>query len=203
MSGIPQGYMKNSAGHLVPEDVVAEIDKTRDALVMEIVKEAQALQKQMLDFKMKIMGDIAAFIELSSEKYDAKVGGQKGNVTLTSYDGMYKIIRANTDSITFDERLLAAKELIDQCIHRWTDGSSPEIRALVEHAFQTDKTGKINTGRVLGLAKLNIKDDQWLQAMEAIRDSITIAGSKTYFRVHERIGLSDNWRQISLDIASL
>jgi hypothetical protein len=196
-------YMKNAQGHLVPREMVPEIDIVRDELVMEIVREAEKLRSLMQAFKNKINGDIAAFISLSSERYGAKVGGNKGNVTLTSFDGRYKIVRANTDSVTFDERLLAAKDLIDQCIHRWTDGSSPEIRALVEHAFQTDKTGKINTGRVLGLTKLDIKDEQWKQAMLAIRDSVTIAGSKMYFRVHERIGQSDNWRQISLDIASL
>lgn len=199
----PDNYMINAQGHLVPKEMVSPIDITRDELVTEIFNNATALQKLLIEFKRKISNDIAAFIELSGEKYGAQVGGKKGNVTLTSFDGRYKIVRANQDSITFDERLIAAKELIDQCIHRWTDGSSPEIRALVEHAFQTDKTGKINTGRVLGLTKLDIRDEQWMQAMMAIRESITIAGSKMYFRIHERVGNSENWQQISLDIASL
>lgn len=199
----PEGFLQNAQGHLVPRNLVSDIDMARDDLVRDIIRSARALQDAMALFKSGTMDDIAAFIELSAEKYGAKLGGDKGNVTLSSYDGRYKIVRANAEYLTFDERLMVAKSLIDQCIHRWTEGSRVEIRALVEHAFQTDKTGKISTGRVLGLTRLAISDEQWQQAMQAIRDSVQVAGSKCYVRLYERIGDSDQWQQIALDIATL
>jgi hypothetical protein len=199
----PEGYLQNAQGHLVPNELVTPIDLARDSLVHEIVAAAQALQEKMIAFKVRAMDDIAAFIQLSAEQYNAKLGGEKGNVTLTSYDGHYRIVRTNADYLTFDERLIAAKTLIDECIHRWAQGSSVEIQALVEHAFQTDKAGKINTARVLGLTRLDIKDPQWRKAMQAIRDSIQISGSRSYVRIYERVGDSDQWRPIVLDIAAL
>jgi hypothetical protein len=150
-----------------------------------------------------MMDDIAAFVSLSAEKYGANIGGKKGNITLSSYDGKYRVSRRIADSITFDERLHVAKELIDKCILRWSEGSNPQIRALVQHAFQTDKVGNINTSRVLGLTRLNIDDQDWAHAMQAIRDAIQVVCSKAYVTVHERVGDSDNFHQISLDIAGL
>jgi hypothetical protein len=199
----PVGYMTNAQGHLVPIEKVKPIDRLRDELVMSTVNAAAALQSDLRVFKKRVAEDIAALVSVSAEEYDCKIGGYKGNVTLTSYDGRHKLVRANSDSITFDERLQAAKELIDECIHRWTDGTSPEVRALIQGAFQTDKTGKINTGRVLSLSKLDIHDEQWLQAMAAIRDSVTIASSKMYFRIYERVGNTDQWQPLTLDIAAL
>ena len=200
---IPVGYMINNQGHLVPDDIVKPIDRQRHEIVAEIIKKALVLQDQIKVFKHNCLGDLQAFIDLSAEHYDTKMGGMKGNVTLTSYDGKYKIQRAVGEYITFDERLQVAKELIDKCIHRWSQGARSEIRVLVQDAFQTDKQGKINTSRVLGLKRLDIKDEEWQQAMQAITDSIQIISSKTYVRLYERMGDSDSWQPIPLDIAAL
>lgn len=197
------GYMKDGKGRLTPLEMVKPIDLQRNDTVLEIVDKALVLQAEIRRFKTESLGDIQAFIELSAEQYGVDIGGVKGNVQLLSFDGKYRVQRSIAEYITFDERLQVAKELIDKCIHRWSDGARPEIRVLVEDAFQTDKAGKISTTRVLGLRRLDIHDEEWKQAMQAIGDSITIAGSKTYVRIHQRIGDSDQWEPIALDIATL
>lgn len=200
---IPEGYMKDTSGRLVPTNLVSDIDKQRDELVQEIVERAYAVNTALESFKDQTTGDIEAFVALSAEKYNAKMGGQKGNLTLMSFDGRFKVQRSVSEKIVFDERLQIAKELIDECIHKWAENSGDEIRALIEHAFQTDKQGKINVQRILGLMKLEIKDEGWQAAMEAIKDSIQVAGSKSYIRVYERIDNSDNYRPVALDLASV
>jgi hypothetical protein len=200
---LPDGYLKDAQGRLVPRELVKDIDLARDELVGELVDKAHKVQQSLTQFKRSALGDIQAFVELSAERYGAKLGGNKGNVTLMSYDGRYKVQRSVNEYITFDERLQVAKELVDECIHEWVQGSRPEIKALVEDAFQTDKQGKISTSRVLGLKRLNIPDETWQQAMQAITDSIQITGSTTYIRLYERIGDSEQFRPIPLDIAAL
>jgi len=138
------GYMKDPQGRLVPVAMVTEIDKTRNDLVLELVEKAQDLSVILADFKTDAMADIAAFVELSAEKFGVKLGGEKGNVQLVSFDGQYKIMRAVSETISFDERLQVAKELIDGCIHEWSQGSTDQIKALVNDAFYVDKQGKIN-----------------------------------------------------------
>jgi len=200
---IPAGFMQDSQGRLVPENMVKPIDRQRDEIVTEIVVKAMALQQQIKAFKTDCLGDLQAFIDLSAEQYDTQLGGIKGNVTLTTYDGQYKIVRSIAEYLSFDERLQVAKELIDKCIHRWSEGARSEIRVLVQDAFQTDRQGKISTSRVLGLKRLDIQDEEWQQAMQAISDSIQVTGSKTYVRLYKRIGQSDQWQPIPLDIAAL
>ncbi|KVP51494.1 sulfate transporter [Burkholderia ubonensis] len=199
---IPNGYWKDAKGCLVPESMIKPIDRERDRLVRELVTEARNASKALGDLKARIFGDIAAFVDLSAEEYQTKLGGKKGNVTLYSFDGRYRIQRAIQDHIAFDERLQAAKSMIDGCLHDWTTDARPEIQAIVTQAFATDKEGQINTGRVLALRRLDISDARWQQAMRAIGEALQVIGSKSYVRVYERVGDTDQYVQIPLDIAS-
>lgn len=203
IKNIPEGYMQDAKGALWPKDTVREIDLVRDELVREIVARAKEQSEQLAKFKAGVFGDIEAFVQLSGEKYGVKMGGAKGNVSLLSFDGRYKLQRAVAESLAFDERLQIAKELIDQCIHEWSTGSRAEIRALVNDSFQVDKEGRVNAARILSLRRLDITDEKWGKAMQAISESIQVAGSKTYFRVYERVGDTDQYRPISLDIAAV
>lgn len=200
---IPDGFMQDAKGRLVPVASIKDIDMARHDLVLELFQKARDLQAQMKDFKLAMLGDIGAFIDLAAEKYTVKLGGTKGNVSLVSFDGRIKIQRAIAESITFDERLQAAKTLIDQCIHRWTEGSRNEIKVLVDDAFQVDKEGQISTSRVLSLRRHAIDDSEWKQAMEAIADSIQVTGSKTYVRFYHRTGPDEKWQALPMDLASL
>lgn len=202
-TNIPDGFMQDARGALWPVATIKEIDIARDELVREIVEKARAMSDLLATFKGSVFGDIEAFVALSGEKYGAKMGGIKGNVTLLTFDGRYKIQRAISENLVFDERLQVAKELIDQCIHEWSKGSRPELIALVNDAFNVDKEGKVNTGRILSLRRLEIKDEKWQQAMQAIGESLQVAGTKAYIRVYERVGNTDQYRPINLDVAAV
>lgn len=197
-----EGYMENAQGHQVPLAQVQEIDKARHELVMEKVAKVKAMHERLARLKAELMADVGAFVALSAEKYGAKVGGDKGNVTLLSYDGKFKIARQVAEHITFDERLQAAKALIDECLKDWTQGARSEIQALIDQAFQVDKEGKISTTRILGLRRLDIIDERWLKAMQAIGDSIQVTGTKSYVRIYER---QENgaYTAIPLDMAAV
>ncbi len=198
-----EDYMEDSRGRMVPKGLVDEIDQQRDSIVRELVASAKALQAAMCQFKDQAMGDVQAFVELSAEKYNVQLGGRKGNVTLVNFDGRLKVQVAISEHLAFDERLKAAKKLIDECLTSWTQDSRDEIKTLVLDAFQVDKEGRLNTSRILGLRRLSIDDQRWLKAMGAIADSMQVVGSKSYFRVYERTGPDDRWSAIALDLAAL
>ena len=199
----PDGYRKDAKGRLIPVESIKEIDLARDSLVVEIIDKALGVNKILSQFKASVFADIQAFIELSGERYGAKVGGAKGNVSLTTFDGRYMIKRAVSDTLTFDEGLQAAKALIDECVHEWTEGARSEIRALINDAFNVDKEGKISTGRILSLRRLEIQDEKWQRAMNALSESVRVQCSKSYIRVYERIGDTDQYQPIPLDMAGV
>jgi len=198
---IPEGYREDSRGNLVKESSIKAIDLARDELTMEIVQKAKNVSTLLRNMKAQIYGDIEAFVEMSAEQYGVNLGGKKGNLTLLSFDGRYKVIRANADNIVFDERLYAAKELIDQCLRDWSKDAHPGLMMMVNDAFRADRNGELRTARVLALRRHNIDDPRWNRAMDAISDALQVVGSKSYIRVYERVGDSDQYRLIPLDIA--
>ena len=200
---IPEGYWRDAQGRLTPDAKVRPIDKLRHQCVVDLCQLAREHAAGLRQFKRRAFDDVAALVTTSLEQYGVATGGDKGNVTLTSYDGLHKVVRHMQERIVFGEELLAAKALIDECVTRWSAGSNDNIRALVQHAFQTDKEGKINTSRVLGLRRLDIADAQWQAAMAAIADSITVASTTAYIRFYERSRTDAPWRAISLDVAAV
>ncbi len=195
------GYMVDGVGRLVPVESIKEVDLLRNGLVMELMKRAEEMAAILAEFKRTAMEDIQAFIELSGEKYGANLGGSKGNVQLLSFDGKYKLLRSMDETISFDERLQAAKQLIDDCLKRWSDSSGVEIRTIINDAFQVDKAGRINTKRILSLRRIDIKDEAWQQAMQAISDSVQVVSSKAYIRFYRRQA-DGIYNQLNLNIAS-
>lgn len=199
----PEGYLRNASGHLVPREQVREQDLLRDQVANSLAQDAALLNEALKVFKKKALADIADLVRIAGERYDVALGGEKGNVTITSYDGRYKVQRAVAERISFTEELEAAKALINACIDRWSQGANPHIRALVDRAFRTDSKGQIKTSAVLELLRLEINDDEWQRAMLAIKDSIQSAGSATYVRFYQRIGQTDQYAAIPLDIAGV
>ena len=196
-------FMKDARGRLVPMSMVPEIDRERDHLVREVADAARKLQEKMIGFKKRAMGDVHAFVELSAEKYDVRLGGHKGNISLVTFDGRLKVQISIAEHITFDERLKAAKTLIDECLTNWTDSGRDEIKMIVMDAFDVDKDGCLNVRQILGLRRFEIEDETWQRAMEAISDSIQVMGSKSYLRVYERAVADGRWEPIPLDLAAL
>lgn len=200
---IPHGYWENATGALVPEVNVKEIDKLRDQTVRTIFDKAKELHELLKAFKDSSFSDIANFSQISADQYGAKIGGNKGNLTLMTYDGRLKIQRNIAEKISFNEQLQAAKQLIDECLEEWTDGSRNEIKALINRTFNVDKKGEISTAKVLALKTINIQHPKWQQAMQAISDSINIIGSKAYLRFYIRDDATGGYLPLSLDIASI
>ena len=195
-------YMEDAQGRQVPSDLVKEIDKLRDQTVKEVMKKTIEMRDTLIAFKKGVWSDIQTFLDISASQHNVSFGGKKGNITITSYDGKHKLMVAVNDTLQFNEKLQVAKALIDNCIKRWSDGSRPELKTLVDDAFYVDKTGKINKDRVLGLRRLEINDDEWNEAMQAITDSIQVVSSKTYIRFYQRND-DGSYSQIPLDVAAL
>lgn len=202
MQEVPEGYKRNAIGHLVPIASIKEIDLERDDFVNTIVAQAREVNEHLAGFKKKVAGDMQAFLELSAERYKVDMGGARGNLSLNSFDGRYRLLRSVSEQLNFDERLQAAKVLVDECLREWAKDSGAELKAIVEHAFQVDKKGRINTKRILSLRSLRIEHPTWKRAMEAISDAVTVVGSCTYYRVYERDD-EGNYHQICLDFSGV
>ncbi|MBL4797620.1 MAG: DUF3164 family protein [Oleispira sp.] len=200
---VPEGYMQNAVGHLVHLDHVREQDKLRDGVVIDLATKALEINKLLKEFKEQCLSDVRDLIQISADKYEVTIGGKKGNISLLSFNGKYKIQRVYAERLTFSEEIEAAKQLIMNCIDRWSEGANNNMQELVNGAFKANNNGQLKTASVLGLLKLDVEDDEWNQAMLALKDSIQVSGTATYIRVYERIGQSEHYKIIPLDLAAV
>jgi hypothetical protein len=196
-------YMTDAKGSLVPLAMVKPIDKLMDETVRKMIAFARDLSEQIGRFKGHCFDDMGSFQALIAAEYGAKVGGAKGNIQLTSFDGRFKVQFQVADNITFGPELQAAKSLVDACLSEWTADSNDYIRAIVSRAFNVDKEGRINRAELFMLMRVEIADERWKSAMQAIRDSIRVLGSKTYIRFYERPAPDAAWQAVTIDLAAV
>lgn len=196
-------FMTDAKGRHTPIGLVKDADKLEDQLVRKMLGYSGDLSAQIARFKGHCFDDVGAYLDLLAEKYGWRPkDGAKGNMTFTTFDGCMKVQIAVADTLVFGPELQIAKGLIDECIAEWAAGSRAEIRALVEHAFRTDKEGQVSREAVFSLRKIDIEDERWRGAIQAINDSIRVQGSKTYLRFYRRSRPTDKWVAVTIDLAS-
>lgn len=194
-------YLHDAKGNLVPVETVKPTDLLMDETVRKITGFARELSAQMARFKGHTFEDVNSLQALFRQEYDAPLGGAKGNITLTTFDGLQRVQVQVADLIEFGPELQAAKALIDECLVDWSADSHAALRALVSRVFSVEKEGHINRAELFMLMRFEIDDERWVRAMKAIRDSIRVIGSKAYVRFYERGAADEPWQTISIDLA--
>jgi hypothetical protein len=196
-----QEHILGPKGEKLPMGAVKPQHVMEDQFVRDEVGHAIALSEQMSRFLAHFFANFGAYQELLAAQYDAKVGGPKGNVTLRTYDGKFAIRVQVADQISFGPELQVAKGLVDECLTDWTATAGDELKAIVGKAFSVDKAGQINRAALYSLLRLEFSDVRWKRAMEAIRDSMRVDGTKTYVRFFRYDGPDGREEPITIDLA--
>jgi hypothetical protein len=200
-SAVPDGFLRDSAGRLVPLRMVKPAHKLEDELVKEAFAEAQDLSLRLRNFRERWFGQVDAFLAMLAQEYGVEKGGKAGNITLTSYDGQLRLLVAIGSNMTFGPELQMAKQLVDQCLTAWSEGANDHLKVVVNGAFDVDKEGKLNVERILQLRRLEIDDATWKRAMEAIGDALRVTSTKRYLRFYTKPGETSEFVQVPLDVA--
>jgi hypothetical protein len=194
-------YMNDAKGNLVPLVNIRPEDKLQDETVRKIIAFAVDLNAQIMRFRDHTMVDLGTFDALLEQEYGAKIGGAKGNRTYQTFDGLMKVQVQVSDLVAFGPELHIAKTLIDECMNEWTADSRSEVQAIMTRAFNTDKEGQINKSELFMLLRLRIEEERWNRAMDAIRNSMRVTGSKEYVRFYKRAKITDAWQAVTIDLA--
>ena len=195
-------YMRDARGALMPAATVKAEHQLEDQIVRKVMFFARDLSAQVARFKAHTFSDLNSFQSLLEQEYGSRKGGSKGNVTYQSYDGTLKVQVQIADRFDFGPQLQEAKKLIDECLIEWGAESRPEIAALVNRVFNVEREGQINRAELFSLLRMEIEDGRWGRAMDAIRDSIRVVGTKAYVRFQQRDSADAPWRSITIDLAS-
>lgn len=195
-------YMQDAKGNLVPLAMVKASDLLIDETVRKMMGFAVDLNARIARFRGHCFDDVGSLQEMLAQEYGATVGGAKGNISLTTIDGTMKVTIQVADQLIFGPELQSAKKLVDQCLAEWGAGAGDELRAVVNNTFDVDKEGQINRSALFSLMRLAIEEPRWQRAMEALRDSIRVIGSKTYIRFHRREAADGPWQAVTIDLSA-
>ena len=78
-----------------------------------------------------------------------------------------------------------------------------EIVALIRAAFKPASGGLLSRTKIMSLARLNIKNEKWTQAMELLKESQFASIGKTYVYCEVKADRDDDFHSILLDFASI
>ena len=200
---IPAGYRRNHRGDLVHERNIPARDLDQDRTVDRILAFGVELSEQMGRFREHTMGDILELRERVLEHYGGKLGGSRGNITLVSFDGCRMVRLQQAEHIAVGPEIEAAQALVDECLDEWSERSNLNLRALVKAAFRPSVDGRVSAAKLLAVRRVEIDDDRWRRARDAIADAMRPKSRAEYVRLYRRDTPDHEWRQISLHLATV
>jgi len=192
-------YLKNAKGALIPFENVKKSDKTKDRLVEKLFSKAEKLHNGMKKVKESMAVEIQKYLEDQAANHGVK---WKGNAQLDNFGGDKRISVSIKDMICFSEKLQVAKEVIDECVRKWSKNADPALVTLITTAFEVDKKGNINKTMILSLRQYKIEDERWKEAMDLISEAIQVEATKTYYLFKFK-GEEGEWEQLSLNWSKL
>lgn len=200
---VAQGYWRNARGDLIREQNVSGVDRDTDAAVRRIHAFGAALSGEMYRFRVHTLDDIYQLLDRVVERYGTKLGGRKGNVQISTFDGRLKVLLAQADVIDVGPEIHAAQALVEECVDEWSTRGNLKLRALVDQAFKPDATGRLSVTHLLRLRRIVIDDDKWRQVQAAIGDALRPSGRAEYIRLYRRADPAHPWEQVPLHLAAV
>lgn len=200
-AGVPDGYVKNAKGWLIPQGEV----KSKDMLEARFVDSCHGLAAAAAAACDHVR--LAAFAESDAlvGMIVADAGGdaassQRGKVTLQNLTATRRIVIDRRDTVAFGPEVQAAKDLVMACVRKWSDGANAHLVQLAMAAFQANGNGDLSVSKVAALWRIECADEDWQAAMAALKEALRPTGTATYLRFHERADPDGKWQLIEARI---
>ncbi len=196
--------MIDSMGQSVPIRYVSKYDRERDRIVQRIrmrwEKGRTALEKIMSD-------SLADLDQLAKARGEAGLdpSGAKGNMQVSSFDGLTTVGLTVRYEIHLDDRVKQARDLMLEYARGLASqlggDDAQALLELIDEAFQATRSGSLSIARVLSLMRRDIKAAQWQEAKRLLSESMETRRGKSYLRVEARKDRQHDPEAIRLDIA--
>jgi hypothetical protein len=174
----------DETGMAIPRSRVTALEKMKESTLAKIVKEAQALEGKLTQFKALMKEGVGTLYDESMKENNVKTDA-KGNFTIFSFDRSIKIEVSIADRITFDDLTIkAAQEKLNEFLKETVESKYDFVKDLVTEAFSTSR-GSLDAKKVTGLLKYAVRINHPLfqEACTLIQKAIVRPDSKTYYRV--------------------
>ncbi len=195
--------MIDSMGAAVPVRHVTQYDRTRDAVVRRVYARFLKAREQLEKVMVESLADLE---KVAKARGQAGIElAEKGNIQVSSFDGLITVgINVRYD-IHLDERVIQARTLMYACATDIAAKLNPAeatlLKVLIDEAFQTTKSGALSVARVLSLMRKEVPDPRWKEARELLSKSMETRRGKSYLRVEAKPDRQHDPVPVRLDIA--
>jgi hypothetical protein len=195
--------MLDAMGNDVPIRYVSHYDRARDVGVRRI----HTRWVKARSFLERVMADSLADLErIAAARGEAGIEvAEKGNLQVSSFDGMLTVGLVVRYEIHLDERVVRARELMLDYARglasKLGGDDAQALLALIDEAFQASRSGALSVSRVLSLMRRDIRAPQWQEAKRLLSESMETRRGKSYLRVESRPDRQHDPTPIRLDIA--
>ena len=194
--------MIDSKGDSVPRKYVKRYDRERDRIARRVLARWIKTRATLRTCYNDTLADIES-LEMLAHGQDVRLGGVKGNLTFQSFDGLTQISRLARYELRFDERLQAARDLIYAMIDTKSAEIDDDFAVIIRNVFAPTSNGMLSRSRVLSLLRYNVRNAEWLRAMDMIRESISSHRGKTLLSVSHKSSRDADWDNVQLDVAKV
>ena len=191
--------MRDNLGHDVPLKYVAKYDRVRDAKTKRILGRFQQARAMLEKVVRESLADIA---EIQEARETALA--EKGNFSVTSFDGLVKVAIDQAWHIELDDRVKEARDRMLDYAKSLCAKAGPDATALleiVEEAFAANSAGRLSVARVMSLCRRNIAAAQWKDARDMLLASLQPEKGRCYIHVYSRPDMQHDFQMVRLDLA--
>jgi hypothetical protein len=200
---LKQEFWTNEAGQRVPTKYLNKSDKLKERYAHMLARKAAALSKAIAEFKQLSDTCNDEVFQASMDDYKVK-RDTKGNFGYGCFDGEVKVEVSVNERITFDDlAIAAAKQKLDEFLHKSIDAKVDFVRELVVDAFSTTR-GKLDAKKVMSLTRYKdkVKDELFQESIALIEKAIRRPDSKRYTRFYTRQD-DGSYKAIELNFSSI
>lgn len=200
----PEGWVHVEDGRLKRFADLTEFEQIREELLQPLVQDWMKMWLDMADLSARFDEAFDRLDELNAPRQTQRAkAGRPGSVTRYTLDRSLCIARKRADTVRYDEdKLLAAKALIDDCVERWSEGGRDEIKQIAELSFTKNAQGEYSRSGMVRLRRISSSDPKWREAMDKIRDAELVDGVASYKLISVR-DAQGHYQPLPLDIASV
>ncbi|MCK9185791.1 MAG: DUF3164 family protein [Candidatus Cloacimonetes bacterium] len=199
--GVP-AYLTDQSGESIPKKYVQDYDVERQMELESVVKEWLAERERLEKLADRTMAS-ASYLEALRGTAMA----ERGNMQITSFDGLMQLEITTAWRIILDDRAIEAKHAMVEYIKKGLGdvknvAERQAVLAIIEDTFTPTQAGCLRNGMVVRLLNYKILAQEWQDACTLLRAAMQTIRGKSYLRVKTRTSTRADWEMIRLDMNS-
>ncbi|MCE0745535.1 DUF3164 family protein, partial [Acetobacter sicerae] len=106
-----------------------------DEVARNLVRKMRELAEHNARVRREIFEEVYAYQDLMLERYNARIGGRRGGLTIAAFTDCQKVEVSTADYSRVTAALPAAQALMNEILDDLTGDVGPDIRTLIMAAF--------------------------------------------------------------------